>query len=169
MAKVAFDGTNRLITINTGITEIDFTEDVYSEWKLWVLVSDNAKYTQAISVIGGDPIGGSRYLGATFFLENNWKIRPYEGNHTLTITGNVYSRDGSSPLTATIGNYNVLVNMSTSNLIDTIATGGSDAPTAEENATAVWNKILPETPVASSYGEWVSAHLLTLAQFLGLK
>ncbi len=168
MAKVTFDGTNRLIIINTNETEIDVSIDIYSDWKEWVLLDDNFKYTIAISAIGGDPIGGGRFLGTTFFLENDWKIRPYEGNHVLKITGNLYTRDGTSPLVPTIGTYNVLITMQVSNIIDTVATGGSSY-TPSQIADAVWNKTIPSSPVEGSFGEWVSARLLTIAHYLGMK
>lgn len=168
MAKVTFDGINRLIIINFGETSIDVAIDIYGDWKEWVLQNDNSKYTVAISAIGGDPIGGGRFLGSTFFLENGWKIRPYEGNHVLTITGNLYTRDGSSPFVPTLGTYNVLTSMQVSNLIDTISTSGGSF-TLEQIAEAVWNKIIPPSPNTGSYGEHVAGRLLTIAHYLGMK
>lgn len=166
MAKVTFDGVNKLIIVNVGETSISVDTDIYSDWKEWLLESDNIKYPIAISAIGGDPIGGGRFLGTTFFLENGWKMRPYEGNHTLSVIGNLYTRDGSSPFVQTLGSYNVLISMQVSNLIDTVATGGS---TPSDVADAVWNKIIPNTPVSSSFGEWVAGRLLTIAHYIGMK
>lgn len=168
MAKVTFDGVNKLIIINFGETSIDVAVDIYGDWKEWVLQDDNAKYTVAISAIGGDPIGGGRYLGSTFFLENDWKIRPYEGNHVLTVTGNLYTRDSSSPFVPTLGSYNVLTSMQVSNLIDTVSTSGGSF-TLDQIAEAVWNKIIPSVPNTGSYGEHVAGRLLTIAHYLGMK
>ena len=134
-----FDGPNKLIIMNNGITSIT-VQNMYSLWKVWSATSDNLKYLPAFAVLGGDPTVAGKYLGTTFFLENGWKIRPFEGNHSLTIEGNLYSRDGNSPTVHTVGNYNVLVSLSTSNLVDTVATGGGatgDFPTANEIANAV--------------------------------
>ena len=169
MSNVSFNGITKLITVNTGITSIDVGLDLYSEWKKWVLLDDNAKYLPAFSAIGGDLLGDNRYLGSTYFLENEWKIKPYEGNHTLSVSGNLYTRDGTSPFIQTIGNYNVLISMQVSNLIDTISTTGGSDLTSDEIATAVWNKTIPETPVPNSFGEWISGRLLTVAHFLGIK
>ncbi len=118
--KVTFDGPNRLILINDGVTEIDFRENIYSNWKEWTLVNDytNARYAQALSVVGGDPLPGDRILGSTFFLENGWKIRSWEGDHILTITGNVFSRDGSDPVLPPLGEFKVTVNFNTSTLVE---------------------------------------------------
>lgn len=168
MAKVTFDGINRLIIINFGETSIDVAIDVYGDWKEWILQSDNSKYTVAISAIGGDPIGGGRYLGSTFFLENGWKLRPYEGNHVLSVVGNLYTRDGSSPFVPTIGSYNVLTSMQVSNLIDTVSTSGVSY-TLDQIAAAVWNKLIPNNPDTGSYGEHVAGRLLTIAHYLGMK
>ena len=34
--KVTFDGPNKIIIVNEGVTELDFREDVYSNWKEWL-------------------------------------------------------------------------------------------------------------------------------------
>ena len=167
MAKVTFDGDNKLIIVNNGETSLRVDVDIYSDWKKWLLQSDNIKYPIALSAIGGDPIGGERYLGSTFFLENGWKLRPFEGNHSLTVTGNLYTRDGSSPFVQTLGSYNVLISMQVSNLIDTVSTSGGNTPS--DIADAVWDKIIPTTPVSSSFGEWVVGRLLTIAHYIGMK
>jgi len=116
--KVTFDGPNRLILINEGETDIDFREDVYSNWKEWLLTRTNSQFLEAISVVGGDPLPGSRILGSTFFLENGWKIRSWEGDHILTITGNVFARDGSDPVLPPLGDFKVTVNFNTSTLVE---------------------------------------------------
>lgn len=137
MPKVTFNGSDKLIIINSGITSINVKIDLYSDWKEWLLQSDNVKYPQAFTAVGGDPISDTLSLGTTYFLENSWKIRPYEGNHRLVVTGNLYARDGSNPFTSTTGNYNVMINLSTSNLVDlvTVETGGN---TLSDIGQAVW-------------------------------
>lgn len=151
---IAFDGVTKLATLSSGTTTLTVPE-LWSRWVDWVATSDNSKYPIALAQIGGDEISAGKYLGVTFFLENGWKIRPYEGDHTLTITGNIFSRDGSSPIAHTIGDYNVTVNMSTSNLVDTIATSGSSL-TADEIASAVWNRLNALHMNTGSFGEAIS-------------
>lgn len=173
---VTFDGNNKLIIIDTGVTSLTVLE-IYSDWKEWVQLSDNAKYEQAMTALGGDPLPGSKFLGTTVFLENNWKIRPYEGNHTLTISGNLYDRNGLSPFVSTLGNYNVLINLTVSNLIDTVATGGGTGGItntdiqniASNTANRVWDKDKNQITAANSIGIHVKDKLLTKNQFLGLK
>lgn len=133
-----FNGPSKIIELSLGTTDVDL-RDLYSRYKEWVLQGDNAKYLLALSYIGADPIPGGQ-LGTTFFLENGWKIRPYEGNHTLVITGNLYSRDGSDAVINTVGPYNVRVLSVISTLVETVVTGGSGgALTAPQVRDAVWN------------------------------
>lgn len=119
MAKVSFSGYDKTITINNGITSVDVGVDIYSEWKRWCSNHVNMKWNQALSVIGGDQLTDTKKLGTTFFLNNGWKIRPFEGNHTLYVNGNLYASDGSSPFIKTLSQYNVSIISMVSNLVDT--------------------------------------------------
>jgi len=150
--SISFDGVNKLAILSTNTTSLTVSE-LWSRWVDWLGESDNGKYPIALSQLGGDEIGGGRYLGLTFFLENGWKIRPYEGDHLLTISGNLYSRDGSSPIAQTVGTFNVTVNMSTSNLVDAISTSGA---TPESIADEVWNRLASANNGAGSFGQFIS-------------
>ena len=125
MAKVTFDGEQKLIIVNAGQTMLDVKEDVYSAWKTWAVQGTNTRFLLAFSAIGGDQISEGKFLGTTYFLENGWKIRPFEGDHLLTVSGNMYSRDGSSPFVSTVGNFNVLISMNRSNLVDVVVVSGT--------------------------------------------
>lgn len=150
--SITFDGVNKLAILSNGTTTLSVPE-LWSRWVDWFTLSDNSKYPIALSQIGGDEIGGGKFLGLTFFLENGWKIRPYEGNHTLIITGNIFSRDGSPQTTATIGNYNVTVNLSTSNLVDAISTSGA---TPSSIADEVWNRMATTHLGSGTFGEFIN-------------
>lgn len=108
MSDVSFDGINKLITVVSGITSIDIP-DVYSRWKDWVQDSDNAKYLLAFTVVGGDPTVTDQYITPYFFLQNGWRMRPYEGDHTLEVNGIVLTAEGEHPFIHTDGEYNVLI------------------------------------------------------------
>jgi len=157
MSKVSFDGANKLVICNAGVTSLAFAADVYSAWKLWVATGNNSKFLPAISVVGGDPITGSINLGSTFFLENGWKIRPQEANHNLVVKGNIYSRDGLSPFVPTLGNYNVLTELSRSNIIDTVVSGSG--VTSEDKADiirGVWQEMITNHLEEGSTGKALS-------------
>ena len=172
--KVTFDGVNRLILINNGETSIDVKQDIYSDWKEWMEQADNAKYTEAISTVGGEPIGGGQFVGATFFLENGWRIRSWEGDHSLEIIGNLLTREsGQFPFVTTLGNYSVNYILARSQLVQAINVGGtstgSTAPTAAEIAQAVWNYNSSQSFAVNTFGNHVSTRLLTIAQYLGIR
>jgi hypothetical protein len=118
---VSFDGVTRVIQVldqpGQDVIELDGAE-VYSEWKVWVRQSDNAKFLQAFSTVGGDPISATQSLGVTLFLENGWRIRPTEKNHKLIIIGNFFTRDGESAFLPTLGGYTVNTETRVSNLVD---------------------------------------------------
>lgn len=123
MPKVSFDGINKIISITqapvSNLVEIDVQVDLYSDWKEWMLQSDNAKYAPAMRSVGGDPISQVRSLGATYFLINDWKIRPYNADHRLLLVGNLYTDPaGESPILSTINPHSVIVEYSISSLVD---------------------------------------------------
>lgn len=132
-----FDGPNKLIILTSGTTTVD-VKVLYSAWKDWVLLSNNAAFLQAFSAIGGDPLVGGQFLGSTYFLENGWKIRPQEANHTLVVSGNLYARDGSSPFVSTVGSFNVTINLSTSNLVDTVSSGSGLSSDQATQLLEIW-------------------------------
>jgi hypothetical protein len=136
MADVTFDGTARIITVVNGVIELS-AADVYSWWKEWVRESDNAKFLEAFSTTGGDPISGTVNISSYFFLTNGWRIRPDETDHTLTVNGNLYVEGGVGfPFITTIDPWTVLVTLQVSPQSQTVSTG---VGTVLEVADAVWD------------------------------
>lgn len=124
-SKVTFDPITKIIQIDEapvdGVVEIDVKIDLYSDGKEdWVSTPSLTMISFPIRNVGGDPLPGDKALGATFFLDNAWKIRPYEGDHRLLVNGNLYSEDGTSPFTQVVGSYNVMVEIIVSSLVDSI-------------------------------------------------
>jgi hypothetical protein len=114
--KVTFDGPNKIINVNYGITELDAQGDIYSAWKRWITtppsasdVPVNAGYLEALRTVGGDSIGGGQFVSAYFFLMNGWRLRSWSGNHFLQIFGNLYVDEGGSPVVPTFGDYQIVV------------------------------------------------------------
>ena len=118
-----FDGANKLIIIDNGVTSIG-VGDMYSRWKDWVALSDNAKYETAFGEsVGGNNLGGGLTLGSYYFLQNGWVIRPQEANHVLEVTGNLFPiPDTASLFTSTVGSFNVQIIMRNSSLTQGVAT-----------------------------------------------
>jgi hypothetical protein len=124
MAQVIFDGERELIIVNPGVTSLDVRTEIYSEWKRWFLQGDNSKFSLAMDIVGGNPLPDEQ-LGLTYFLLNGWKIRPFEGDHRLRISGNLYKADGEDPIEDTVGDFKVTVSMRVSNLVDMVGTSGT--------------------------------------------
>ena len=158
--KVTFDGFNKIIIVNEGITELDFRVDVYSAWKEWTQDPNqvNAKWEQALDVIGGDPLPGDRVLGTTFFLENGWRMRTWEGDHSLTVTGNVFTREGEPIFVPTLNPWTITINLNTSTLVETILPALSlDAGDIAGIADAVWAEVLSGTAAGTRLVELADA------------
>jgi hypothetical protein len=145
-SKVTFDGDNKLILVNPGVTGVLVESDIYSNWKESSQVYDYLKYDAAMRNVGGDPINveGDK-LGATFFLINGWKIRTWEGNHNLSVIGNLYSDDGLSPFVSTLGDWNITITTTVSNLIDKVGLNAL--------AGQVWDQVLVDHQIGGSTGK----------------
>lgn len=132
---LVFDTTNKRIILD--VASITATE-IYSRWVDWLAVGDNIKYLPAFRTTGGDDLGGGISIPAYYFLQNGWRVRPMESNHTLTITGNLFVDGGGDPVVSTLGNFNVLVKTVVPVQAQTVATSGSGVGTVEQVASAVW-------------------------------
>ena len=66
--KVIFSGESKHIIVKSGVTEIDVQVDLYSDWKEWVVESDNSKYLQAFRTFGGDPTITGQFAPRYFFF-----------------------------------------------------------------------------------------------------
>lgn len=128
----SFNGTTRIVQLPAGMTRL-VVRDLFSRWEDWMVASDNIKYLPAFRVVGGDALPGSRSLGLTYFLLNGWRVRPSEADQELEVVGNFYTEEGVSPFIPTIGNYNVLISLTTSNLIDVITISAGSGLSPEEH------------------------------------
>jgi hypothetical protein len=133
-APFTFDGATKIITVDTGVTSFTAAE-LWSRWVDWQ--SANAGWPLAFRQVGGDALGGGLFIPPYFFLLNGWRVRPYEGNHTLIIDGNLFVEGGGVPVVQTIGSFNVSVQYTVPVQAQGISTSGSSGPSASEIADAV--------------------------------
>lgn len=122
-----FDGTNKLIICTSGTTSFTALE-IYSRWKDWMLLSDNSKYAHAFTSVAGDPISDTQNISPYIFLNttDGWRIRPDEADHSLSISGNLYSVDPDLAMfTPTLGDYTVTIQIdrSAASITTTVSTG----------------------------------------------
>lgn len=121
--SVTFDGTQKLIICNPGTVSLT-AQGLYSDWKEWVQSGQGINFLPAFEAIGGQPLPGGLFAGQTYFLINDWKIKPQAANHRLTIIGNLYTSDGS-PTTVSVPGYTIEISLNTSSQAQGIVTSGS--------------------------------------------
>ncbi len=93
--KVTFDGENRLIYVNPGESTVSVKDDIYSAWKEWIQVRNNAQFLDAMRTTGGDPVGGGLFAGDIYFTVNDWKVVIQE---QVVVNGIIYDNTpGVSP------------------------------------------------------------------------
>lgn len=135
---ISIDPANkRFVLDSTSVT----AKAIYVAWVDWMALSDNAKYLPAFRTAGGDDLGGGLSIPPYYFLTNSWRVRPMEANQTLVIDGNLFVDGGGDPIVSTLGVFQVLVKSVVPVQAQGIATSGSTGPTAADVALEVWNYI----------------------------
>jgi len=140
-----FDGVNKIITLVSGTVQFSSSE-IYSRWKDWCQEDpDRLKYLPAFSQsVGGDSLGGGVLVGAYYFLQNGWVIRPQEADHQLVVSGNLFPiPDTAALFTQTNGDFQVIVGMRTSSLTQTLLTEATVS--AGDIAEAVWEEDISDS------------------------
>jgi hypothetical protein len=169
--KVAFDSITKTIFVAEGVTQLDVKVDLYSAWKEWIKEAYDAVIPAgqpiAFSAVGGDAVTDNQNLGTTFFLENGWRLQPYTSgqSYTLTITGNLYTREpGETPFYFAEG---ASVSLVRSNIVDLITvsavavaiTPEDVAAISEAAADKVWDELLTDHTIAGSAGRKLKDNL----------
>ena len=99
MSDAVFDGGNLHIKI-PAVGTFDVQENLYSAWKEWISLSDNAKYPPAFDTTGGDNVGGGQEVAPYFFCRNDlgWRIKMPQDNGEIILTGNLFPRNPATAL-----------------------------------------------------------------------
>ena len=125
---IQIDGATKRIILDSANVS---ASQIWSAWVDWR--EANPQWTLAFRQAGGDALGGGLYIPPYFFLQAGWKVRPMEADHQLSITGNLFTEDGSSPIVNTLGNYNVIAKFTVPVQAQGISTsGGSGGLTSEQ-------------------------------------
>lgn len=111
-----FDGENLIMTLDAptaNVLDQDVEVDWYNAWKDWQLESTvNRKYPPVFfDSFGGNNIVSGLDAGAYFIFQNNrgWRMRPFEDDQTIYVTGNIVPGDSTLPIIIpTIGAYTVM-------------------------------------------------------------
>ncbi len=151
--KVTFDGVNRLVRVNTGVTELDVRVEIYSAWKEWLMLDDNSKYYGAFDGTGGNPLPtAGLFIDSTFFLINDWRVITWDdGPHSITFLGNLFTDIGETPFVPVPGaTYNSVV----SNIVRRIQDEQTNLPQEDLDAiaAAVWQAMSVDYNGAGTFG-----------------
>lgn len=142
---LSFDGPTKRITLSAGTTTLSVL-DLWSRWVDWCLTGDNSKFLPAFATVGGDdidPVAGTR-VPVFAFLRNNWRIKPQETDHTLTVTdGVLLVEGGGDPFVDTDGAYTVRIRYQQPVQAITLATGGGGSVTDQDKAD-IASRVLDE-------------------------
>ena len=131
---ITFDpAAKRIILDSASVT----ATEIFRRWEDWAVASDNLKYGLVIRQVGSDDLGGGLSIPPYFFLQGDWRVRPMESSHNLTITGNLFVEGGGVPVVPTLGTHQVNVNYTVPVQAQGISTSGSTGPSAESIAAAV--------------------------------
>lgn len=127
MADATFDGANLHITLPS-IGSYDAQKNLYSAWKEWIRLSDNAKYPPAFDTTGGDNVGGGQEVAPYFFCRNDlgWRIKMPSADGEIQIVGNLFKRDPSIALYEQTSGYDAFVEVQVSTRAVVIGLEGLD-------------------------------------------
>lgn len=171
-AKATFDLDNLLVIFDkvapdgNGKVAIDTQVDIYSDAKeVWQSSALYPGFEFPFTTIGGNDLGGGLAAGDYYFLRTDlgWRLRPYEADHELTVTGNLYPIDANDPLVVpTSTAYTVPVIFERSQLTQTVTPTTSVVVSAVVSATvdtgsiasAVWSD---QSQTGETYGSVVAA------------
>ena len=162
-----FDATNKLIILSTGTTSFDLA-DLWTAWKDWQRLG-NAGAARALDTVGGEPIDAAAgtMVPLFLFLLNGWKIRPYEGDHTLTVTGGtLVVSGGGDPFVSTLGDYTVRIRYQQPVQAIGYSTGSTlvDYEQIASVTIAALQAASPVIPVNAIEGSWptIAEHITSL-------
>ena len=144
--KVVFDGINKLITVDAGVTALNIRTDVYSSWVEWIETEDNARFLPAMRYTGLDVIPGG-FTGDTYFLINGWKL--LIDFSKVAVSGVLFSDNFNTAYYTYngIAQFPAVVSalINTVSVPQNVVTGDlSSIPTAAANAAAVRANLIPE-------------------------
>ena len=137
-SKVSFQGNQRIISVDTGVTELNARVDLYSEWKKWSVQSNNLKFLPAFRYAGGDLIIDNTISTETYTLLNGWKISI---GQNCVVDGIIKSEDHTETFIPNTGAAIVVTNR-----VSSSGTGSSgySGPSTVQIAQAVRSELSTE-------------------------
>lgn len=154
----SFDGPNKRINLTTGTVTLG-VRDLWSRWVDWMLTSDNSKYLPAFEQVGGNDIdtGAGTKIPVYAYLQNGWRIKPQEANHTLGVGDGILLVDGGGdPFVDTTGSFIVRINYQQPVQAISFNSGAVVAPTQQQIRDAM-TLSTSETPATGSIDDKIDS------------
>jgi hypothetical protein len=166
-AKVNFNTTTKEIEVTLApdvddIIDLDVKVDIYSDGKEdWLNTPSLRNFRFPLFAVGGITTSVGKQ-GAIFVLKTPWKIKLYDADHELRLTGVLATEDGTRVWTEPDGIRSVAVIPAIPNdVVSTIP------PTSSENAIAVWQESVTGNDLAGTFGEMVKKTSLDVLGIIG--
>lgn len=151
--KVTFDGDQKLIIVNPGVSNLSIKSDVYSAWKRWLSTYDYSKYDPAIRTIGGDPLGDNVYAGDIYFLINDWRL--VVDLTQVRVTGALYSDDYETAFWAYNQTHTEIIPQYPATVAQLVQTVEIQVPVVTGNVKDVWDELTADHMLPASFGKAV--------------
>lgn len=158
--KVTFDGVNKLITVNAGVTSLNLRSELYSAWINWLAIEQNTGFLYAMRYSGLDVIPGG-FTGDIYFLINGWRL--IIDLTKVAVNGVLYSED--YPTAYYDVNLTPQYPATVSALVNTVVTYQnvlSGDPTSV--AAAVRTNLTPELAKITAQTDGLTTSQLTMLQ-----
>lgn len=112
MAAATFNGTDLEVLLAApvaGKTLVDLLDDIYSEWKEFMLADPQNQgfpplFLSGTGILGGQNATPTQVITASAFINNTagWRIVATDADQDVEVTGNLYVTDTTLPIFKTI-------------------------------------------------------------------
>lgn len=141
-APYTFNFLSSRIIVDSGSTEVDVTS-LYTASKLAQASEEGIIYGAVATGSGLSDLGGGVRVGLTVELLGGWQIEFSAGAYIARVTGgNLVGGPGGDPIAYSAGVQTLLIQSAASTVVEVGAGGGASAPTASQNAAAVWQRVI---------------------------
>ncbi len=139
IAPFTFDYAAERIQVDAAVADVDVIE-LYAAIRDAQATEEGILHGPIASGSGLVALGGGVQVGITVQLLGGWNLRFAEGAYIARVTsGNLVGGPGGDPIAYSAGVQVLLLQSAASTVVTVSGAGGGSAPTASENAAAVWS------------------------------
>lgn len=138
-APFTFDFATSIIQVDDGVVAVDVI-DLYDAVKEARASEEGILYDAIATGSGLVSLGDGVAVGLTVNLLGGWQTRFAPGSYIAKVSnGNLVGGPGGDPIAYSAGVQVLLLQSAASTVVTVSGSGGGSAPTATENAQAVWS------------------------------